>query len=69
VPGAPAGDAEVVSLANGDTGNTFRYSATDDLYIYNLSTKPASFRAPYTYQVVATLDDGSSYAVELALKK
>jgi PKD repeat protein/sugar lactone lactonase YvrE len=66
--GAPAGVPEVVSTAAGDAGNQFRYSADDDLYIFNLSTKSATYYAPYTYQATVTLDDGTTHSVEFSLK-
>lgn len=48
------------------TGKTvFRYDATSDQYIYNLSTKGMS---PGTYKLIVTLNDGNSYFVYLALK-
>jgi PKD repeat protein len=69
VAGAPSGEPEVVSTAAGDWGNQFRYSAGDDLYIFNLSTKGASFLAPYTYRITVTLDDGSTHDVEFSLRQ
>jgi PKD repeat protein len=66
--GAPSEEPEVASTAAGDAGNQFRYSTDGDLYIYNLSTKGASFLAPYTYRAVVALDDGSTHSIEFSLK-
>jgi parallel beta-helix repeat protein len=66
--GAPSGEPEVASTEAGDVGNQFRYSAEDDLYIFNLSTKGTSFRAPYTYTARVVLDDGSVWSVRFSLK-
>ena len=68
VSGAPSGEAEVVSTAAGDWGDQFRYDAEGDLYIFNLSTKDASFLGYYTYQAEAVLDDGSTHSVDFSLK-
>ena len=64
--GAPTGDPIVVSTANGDVGNQFRYSALDDLYIFNMSTK--GWQSPATYRATVTLNDGSAYSVDFATK-
>ena len=69
VAGAIDAPAEVVSTAAGDVGNRFRYDPGEDQYIFNLSTKPASFLAPYTYRAIATLDDGSTHFIDFSLKK
>lgn len=66
--GAPSGEAEVVSTAAGDWGDQFRYDARDDLYIFNLSTKDASYLGYYTYQAEVTLDDGTTLSVDFSLK-
>jgi len=68
VAGAPEGEPEVVSTSAGDSGNMFRYSPTDDLYIFNLSTKSSGFRAPFTYRALVRLDDGNSYSIDFGLK-
>jgi hypothetical protein len=47
---------EATSTSAADTGNTFRYSSTDDQYIYNLATKPLSAGA---WQIAIDLGDGS----------
>lgn len=66
--GASEGTAQTVSYANGDTGDTFRYNALDDLYIFNLSTKPWEYLGNIRYQVVVTLDDGQKYDIYFSLK-
>jgi hypothetical protein len=68
VSGAPSGEAEVVSTAAGDSGDQFRHGAGGDFYIFNLSTKDASFLGYYTYQAEAVLDDGSTHSVNFSLK-
>ena len=68
VNGAPSGEAQVVSTSGADTGNQFRYSAGDDLYIFNLNTKEKSYIANYTYLAEVTLDDGTVYTVQFSLK-
>ncbi|MDP2896842.1 MAG: PxKF domain-containing protein [bacterium] len=65
---APAGTAEVVSTAAGDLGNQFRYDPEEDLYIFNLSTKPQGYYPGWTYEVVVTLDDGQEFTTTFALK-
>jgi len=66
--GAPSGEPEVVSTAAGDGGDTFRYDAADDLYIFNLSTKDASYLDYYTYVAEVQLDDWETYSVDFSLK-
>ena len=66
--GAPAGQPIVASMAAGDSSEEFRYSASDDLYIYNLSTKDASYLNYYTYTATIELNDGQTYSVDFALK-
>ncbi len=66
--GAPPGEPAVVSTAAGDYGDLFRYNATDDLYIFNLSTKDASYLNYYTYQVNVTLDGEPGPSVDFSLK-
>jgi hypothetical protein len=51
--------------ANEDT-NQFRYDATAKQYVYNLQTK--GWPAPATYRIVVTLQDGSTYAVNVSLR-
>jgi hypothetical protein len=57
-------DIEAVSTSSATTGNQFMYS--NNQYIFNLGTKNLS---PGTWQLKATLDDGSSYAIIISLKK
>jgi len=64
----PGVEAEVVSTAAGDWGNQFRYDPADDLYIFNLSTKPEGYRPGWTYEIVVTLDDGQEFTTTFALK-
>jgi hypothetical protein len=52
------------SSGNANTDNIFRYSEPD--YIYNLGTKSYSRG---TYQLRATLDDGTTHMVDISLKK
>ncbi len=66
--GAPDGDPDVVSMAMGDGGSQFRYSASDDLYIFNLSTKDPRYVNYWYYAADVTLDDGSVYTIEFSLK-
>lgn len=62
----PAGDpVEVTSTSSADTGNYFRYSSADDQYIYNLNTRGLSIG---TWQIQATLDDGTVKTAFLQLK-
>lgn len=48
------------------TGNLFRYDTKSNQYIYNLKTK-SGFTAGY-YELVATLEDGSTYRVVIRLR-
>jgi len=66
--GAGAGDPQVVSSANGDSGNTFRYVPADDLYIFNLSTRPWQYVGSMRYQIVVALDDGQEYDICFSLR-
>jgi PKD repeat protein len=68
VSGAPEGEPQVASTAVGDSGSQFRYSASDDLYIYNLSTKDQRYLNYWYYAADVTLDDGSVYSIEFSLK-
>jgi len=62
----PAGDPiDATSTSGADTGNTFRYSAVDNQYIYNLSTVNL---AEGTWQIRATLDDGTVKTAFVSLK-
>ena len=66
--GAPDGEAEVISTAAGDWGDQFRYDEDDDLFIFNLSTKDASFVDYFTYLAEVNLDDGTTQSVNFSLK-
>jgi hypothetical protein len=55
---------EAVDSTTPDT--TFRWSATDQLWIFNISTKSLSSGKGYTYQVV--LNDGSNLLFKYTLK-
>jgi hypothetical protein len=48
-------DTEAVSNAGGDSGNTLRYDASGQQYVFNLSTKSSS---KGTYQLRVDLHDG-----------
>jgi hypothetical protein len=62
----PVGEPmEVASTSGADTGNTFRYSVTDNQYIYNLSTGGLT---EGTWQIRATLDDGTVKTAYIYLK-
>jgi hypothetical protein len=63
--GVPSGvPLEIISTSAADSGNTFRLS--DDLYIFNLSTKSLS---PGTYRLFVDLQDGSvPRFIDIALK-
>lgn len=63
--GAPEPDAQAVSTSAADTGNLFRYDATNDQYIFNLGTKSLS---QGTYQLRIDLGDGTTNTVLIALK-
>ena len=58
-------DVEAISTAAATTGNEFRYDATSQQYVFNWSTKGLS---KGTYQLIASLDDGSSHSVIISLK-
>jgi len=51
--------------ANSNT-NLFRYDATSQQYIYNLSTK--GFPAPATYRLIVYMDDGTEKYVDVSLR-
>lgn len=61
----PIGDPIVLSTSSADTGNTFRYSAVDNQYIYNLKTNGLSIGA---WQISVKLDDGDVKTVFISLK-
>jgi hypothetical protein len=58
-------DVEAVSTSAATTGNLFRYDASDDQYIFNLSTKGLSSG---TYLLKITLNDGTTHTVQIGLK-
>ena len=66
--GAEDGLPQVVSYSNGDLGDTFRYDANNDNYIFNLSTKPWEYLGSMRYQIVVTLDDGQQFDICFSLK-
>ncbi len=55
---------EAVSTSAATTGTLFRYSAADDQYIYNLSTKNLTAGE---YTIKAVLDDGKQYSIHIIL--
>lgn len=67
-PGAEEGEPEVVCYSNGRLGNTFRYDARSDLYIFNLSTRPWQHLGYKRYQIVVTLDDGQQFDTYFSLR-
>lgn len=58
-------EIEAISSGNANEGNEFRYSAEDELYIFNLKTKDISTG---TYQLKAILDDNSTHIVDIGVK-
>lgn len=62
----PVGDPiDAISTNGADSGNNFRYSSTDNLYIFNLDTKGLSVG---TWQIRVTLDDGTVQSGSISLK-
>jgi hypothetical protein len=60
-------EMEATSTSAADSGNTFRYDAGADQYIYNLATKPL---AVGTWQIRIDLGDGVlNRVVNISLKK
>ena len=60
------GDEEILlSTSAADTGNQFRYDATENQYIFNLSTKSLTAGS---WQLKVKLDDGKQYYVQIAIK-
>lgn len=53
-----------LSVSAADTGNLFRYDATNNQYIYNLSTNSLSIG---TWQIKVILNDGRSYIVSISI--
>jgi hypothetical protein len=56
---------EAVSTAAATTGTLFRYDASGQQYIFNLSTSGLS---KGTWNLKVSLDDGSSYTTRISLK-
>jgi hypothetical protein len=56
---------EPSSNAAPDSGNTFRYDAASDTYIYNLDTKPMGVG---TWRIYIDLGDGVTRTVEISLR-
>ncbi len=59
-------ELEATSTAAADSGNTFRYDATNDQYIFNLGTKSLS---EGTFRLRIDLGDGTTNTVDISLKK
>jgi hypothetical protein len=57
---------EATASGQGDTGNTFRYDPTDDVYIYNWSTKSPITHG--TYQLTIDMAGSPPRTVRLSLK-
>ena len=58
-------EVEAISTSQATTGNLFRYSSQDNLYIFNLSTDTLTTG---TWQARIELDDGTSKYVNFGLK-
>ena len=61
----PGQEIPATSKGNSNTGNYFRYDTTDNLYIFNLDTKPLSTGK---WQLRIKLDDGTMKTVNIQLK-
>ncbi|MDP9438030.1 MAG: MBG domain-containing protein [Actinomycetota bacterium] len=59
-------ELEATSTAAADSGNTFRYDATNDQYVFNLGTKGLS---EGTFRLRIDLGDGTTNTVDISLKK
>jgi hypothetical protein len=59
-------EMEVISSGAADSGTTFRYDPTGDLYIFNLSTTNLTAG---TYAISANLGDGVWRSVNISIKK
>ncbi|MBI4652208.1 PxKF domain-containing protein [Candidatus Desantisbacteria bacterium] len=58
---------DVDASGSANTGNIFRYDATDGQYIYNLSTK--NNYTSGTYKIYVTIqNNGAHYSVMFSLK-
>jgi hypothetical protein len=62
----PGTELEATSTSAADTGNQFRYDATSNQYIFNLSTKGFTEGA---YQLRIDLGDGVSHVVTITSRK
>jgi hypothetical protein len=62
----PAGSTVDEPVSSDSPSSTFRYDASSQLFVYNLSTKNLKAGMQYTYQV--RLDDGSSFTFKFGLK-
>lgn len=62
--GIPGPEQEAVSTSASNNGNTFRYSPSDQQYIFNLETRNLS---QGTWRIRVLLDDGISYTVKISL--
>jgi pimeloyl-ACP methyl ester carboxylesterase len=58
--------AESVYSLAGTSGNTYRWDATSQQYIYNWSTKGLS--PGFWYRIYTKLDDGNTYSVTIGLR-
>ncbi|MFH1001879.1 MAG: PxKF domain-containing protein [bacterium] len=58
-------EIEAASVGEANSGNLFRYSSSDNQYIFNLGTKSLSRG---TWRIRIELDDGSSKYVDISLK-
>ncbi len=69
VSGATSGASLVDAVASGSAndGNRFRYDPSTEQYVFNLSTREASLTAG-TWLLWATLDDGSTFGVDVGLR-
>jgi hypothetical protein len=58
---------ESAFTTTGDTGTTFRWSSTDQQYIYNWGT--SSTQALYYWRIGVKLDDGQAYTTYIGLRR
>ena len=58
-------EIEASSTSAADSGNTFRYDASTDEYVFNLATKALNLG---TWQLRADLGDGVKHTVLVSLK-
>ena len=64
----PGGEAVVDDAGmSGDNGDNFRYDPTGMQWIFNLKTN-STYLVGTTYQISATLDDGTTHNVPIAIK-